>query len=224
MTDLWTRLEQQLRVHAPGLFASLRSGADKALLKAYEDEVGHRLPSDLREAYLRHDGCALESDFLVAQSALGLFGRYRWLPLSESLQGWRRNLEGFDDATPYSCPDDGGSWRGWTIRPWLMPPPSWFPLAQRRNPTMDLYCDVLPGPAGVAGQLVGEDVHGQAIWLEASSMSAYLTGLLEGLEQGRVVPYRDPDTGDHSWVYRDGLTFTADGYSREPFMVRTQHI
>lgn len=215
--DLWSRLEQQLRLHAADLAASLRPGAGESAIKAFEDVIERRLPDDVREAYLWHDGCDMNDDFLKAQKALGIFGLHRWLPLIECQKHWQWNFDGFDGADPYACDDDNGAWRGWAIRPWLASPPSWIPLAERRNPTTHLYCDLLPGPTGMVGQLVGEDVHGPKIWLEADGFRAYFVGLTEGLERGDIVVHHDPDIGTHSWAYRDNTTYVAHGFKFKPF-------
>jgi cell wall assembly regulator SMI1 len=220
MTDLWGRLEQQLVLHAVDLAASLRPRADESAIAAFEDMIGSRLPDDMREAYLWHDGCGMDNDFFKAQKALGLFGQHRWLPLSECQRLWQLNVDSFDDADPYSCDDDNGAWSGWAIRPWLMPPPYWIPLAERRSPTTHLYCDLRPGPAGLVGQLVGEDVHGPTIWREADSLRSYLSGLTESLERGEITVYQDPNTGNHTWACRDKSPYASAGYNFKPYARR----
>lgn len=217
MEDVWARLKRELTAHVPGLAASLRPGVTEAALGAFEEVINRRLPPDVREAYLQCDGQESAGGFLEVQNALGLFGLYRWLSLSESLSIWQLNLGGFEEEEPYTCDDQRGAWNGWAIRPWTMPPPQWIPLAERRNPTMHLYVDLLPGPDGAVGQLVGEDVHGPAIWLEAASIRAYLTGLAEGLERGTLVVFRDPHVGNQTLAYRNGDRFKAFGYNVKPY-------
>jgi cell wall assembly regulator SMI1 len=218
MVDLWSRLERQLFLHAADLAASLRPGAGESAIAAFEAVIETRLPDDVREAYLWHDGCDMGDDFLKAQKALGLFGCHRWLPLAECQRHWQWNLGGFDGTDPYACDDDNGAWSGWAIRPWLAPPPNWIPLAERRNPTTHLYSDLLPGPAGVAGQLVGEDVHGgPRIWLEARSLRTYLIGLADGLESGDIVVHHDLAVGTHTWAYRNSKAYVAAGHSMKPY-------
>src|SRR5688572_13481909 len=57
MEHLWIRLESQLAQHAPELKASLRAPTMEAELFKVERETGLALPSEVRSAYLWHDGC-----------------------------------------------------------------------------------------------------------------------------------------------------------------------
>jgi cell wall assembly regulator SMI1 len=214
MADLWSRLEHELSLHAPKLASGLRPGADGSAIEAYETATGQSLPPEVREAYLRHDGCRADPDFMVAQKALGLFGYFRWLPLSESLEAWHHNFGGFDESEAYWFADEGEAWEGCVIRPWIVPPPSWLPIAQRRNPTMHLYVDTLPGQGGTVGQLVGQDVHGPVVWLEATGLDEYLAGLAQGLENGSISVFVDPAIGDHQWVRSGREPYRAAGYMR----------
>lgn len=217
MSDLWDQLRRVFAAHAPELSARLRPGADDAAIEVFEATIGTRLPVDWREAYVQHDGCAPSASWAEAQNALGLFGLYRWLPLAESLKLWQHHVDSFEADIAYTCDDHGGAWDQWAILPWTVPPPQWIPIAERTNPTMCLYADLLPGPKGHPGQIVGEDVHGPAIWLESTGLTEYLAGLANGLERGELVASRDAETGRRFWANATGSPYRATGYDFTPY-------
>jgi cell wall assembly regulator SMI1 len=212
MNNLWPRLEAQLRIHAPDLASRLRPGASEAEIAAYEAETGQALPEELRLSYLRHDGCEY-LDNAWRSSPEALLGWFQWQPLQESLKEWRSWQALFPDDEPYFCGDeqDTAPWAGRAIRPWSTTPPSCIPVGRFVGGSSRLFVDVLPGPAGAAGQIVLDDV-GRRIW--ANGWFAYLGELTLGLEAGLIQMYPDPNTGQSYWrVISTELDFRAPGHS-----------
>ena len=207
MTDLWDRLERQLEIHAPELATSLRPGVGEVALATFEEGIGQRLPDDLREAYLRHDGC----DHMRRTGAIGLFGTYRWLPLGEVCADWQRSRGGFDESDPYFYDREDGGWETLPIRPWQYPPPQWIPLGGCVGVPARLYIDMLPGPLGTAGQVVGQDVDSMSTFVFCSSLAEYLLYLLDGLERGIVGVISIPGTQEQDWVRNDKTPFIPPG-------------
>jgi cell wall assembly regulator SMI1 len=121
MMEIWDQLERQLLAHAPSLMDSFRSATNVEALDAYEKEAGIRLPTEVRRAYLRHDGNGGDDN----RPSLGLFGYYRWLSLTESLEQLHFNLQNFDEGDPYHYDERDLSWSTLPIRPWQSVPPHW---------------------------------------------------------------------------------------------------
>lgn len=213
MNEIWTRLEEQLRIHTPGIAARLRPGVGEAQLAAFETEIGRRFPDDLRLSYLRHDGCEYV-DKPPEVSVAGLLGHQEWMPLKRSLEEWREWQAMFNDDDPYFFGDDvdRSSWSKSRIRPWQTPPPSWLPLGQYVGLAERIFVDMLPGPVGRVGQIILVNPAARR-GIEAASWGAYLAALTEGLEQGLV----EMTTGDSvpypRWtVIATGQPFQAPGF------------
>src|SRR3954453_19965177 len=56
VADSWRRIEAWLGEHLPILKLSLRPGISKRDLAKFEKLVGRRLPDDVRESWMIHDG------------------------------------------------------------------------------------------------------------------------------------------------------------------------
>ncbi len=220
MSDLWARLEHQLALKAPDLLARLRPGASESAIFAYEQAVGHQLPADVRQAYLRHDGCDyVVSDCTNSHQSLGLFGRYQWRPLESSLEAWHFWRADYDETDPDNLEDESTLNSSAMVRDFASPPPYWIPLAHETNGAIDLYVDLRPGTAGTVGQLVIHDLIGINIWIEASSLQDYLLCLAQGLENGVIQPVKDPDIFMWSWCSGDSIPVRMAGYKRPPYEI-----
>jgi cell wall assembly regulator SMI1 len=198
--ELWKRLEKQLSIHAPKLLASLRPGVDEASLLAFEDQLGQKLPEDIRFAYLRHDGCSY-----IDLDALGLFNSCRWLPIEESLDEWGsmcESIEGLSTAEVCSFDESDPLWSEVAIRPFIAPPKQWIPFGEGSG--RPIFIDLLPGNSGHIGQIIGQYIHGGSgdTWVIASSFNNHLNDLLSGLEQGRLEPMNHVGTTTGYWGNR----------------------
>lgn len=185
MDELWPRLERQLAVHMPELFAALRTGATLEAITAAESSIGVALPVDVRQAYLRHDGC---NPTAAIPRHVNLFGNCRWMSLEELVRDWHGHRWGFEewleDEEAQPDEEDEGPVR---IGP---PRPEWIPIAEAGS-QRGVFVDMAPGPGGVAGQLVGisiVDGRGRQI---GRGLEDYLLRLAEGFEAGRLSYDRD---------------------------------
>lgn len=207
MTELWDRLERQLKIRAPELAASLRPGVSEFALTVFEEEIRQRLPDDVREAYLRHDGCDHKWD----ENAAGLFSDTQWLPLNEVREAWQWNSGGFDEADPYFYEVDDGGWEKLPVRPWQYPPPQWIPIGKRMGIACLLYVDMLPGPVGTASQLVCQDFSSVSTSVLCRGFAEYLQYLVTGLEIGDIQVDTVPHTQLRRWHRTDGSFFSPPG-------------
>ena len=207
MENLWAKLETQLEADAPELLDRLRPGISEPTLNAFEIEIGQPLPDDVRTAYLRHDGCKLTS-----HDEVGMFGRFNWLSVDQIRETWLLSLENYDPSDPYFYEDD--QWCDLPIRPWCSAPPAWIPVAKGIGFAGFVYVDLLPGPTGRLGQLIGEDIHGMSKWVVATSLTEYITHLSSELECGRVHVFTNRDTQQQNWRCTDGRPFVAPGFAK----------
>ena len=197
MTDLWPLLEEQLALHVPSVAANLRPGVSESQWAAFEAEIGLTLPDDVREAYLRHDG----SDHGERKFEIGLFSVEQWLPLGEVLERWRWKRDNFDSADPYHYDEE--DWANLPLRPWTSPPPVWVPIARSLDEPNLIYVDMLPGPLGVPGQLVGQSTSSMSTWVVSDSLSGYLEWLLLGLKRGEIVVGTVPHAEQQHFEFLD---------------------
>jgi internalin A len=207
MENLWVRLEQQLTTHAPTLRDSLRSGASWTQLEEAEARIGQKMPSELRDAYLAHDG----SNFDWVEGRLGLFGTYQWLSLEELVKEWENHGILYDEEDPYFYDESDESWSGLPILPWQTAPPYWIPIGVCPVEGSRLYVDLKPGPTGAIGQLVVRSFNGVGTGVLSAGFNAYLCCLLSGLETGEVVVTVLPNTSTEDWERADGSNFSPPG-------------
>lgn len=180
MSNFWSRLDQQLILQAPRLFASLRPPALPVAVSAAEKACGLSLPQAVRDAYLHHDGCTPSQTVPALDN---FFNEFRWISLEEAVALWRVNMqwyeEGKDDENLYPADAFGNDD---AVRLGA-PRPGWFPIGVLGS--WALYVDLDPGPKGRIGQLTACYLDG-GVRLFAPSMAHYLEQLVLGLEQGRL--------------------------------------
>lgn len=187
MAEPWKDLDEQLKLHSPELHARLRPGVSPKAITNAEASIGLSLPEDLRQLYLWHDGCV---DGTEDWGDLGppLFEPFcHWCSLQFMVELWHRDKENFADMldpSPYFYLDEDGSWSELDIRPWVAPPPQWLCVGYSGTRSR-AYVDLLPGPKGVAGQLIYSDGEGSRHVL-APSCSAYLSALAQGMRSGKI--------------------------------------
>lgn len=56
VSESWQRLERWFKVYAPEIIGSLRPGSTEQQISTVESDSGVRLPDDVRQSYLIHDG------------------------------------------------------------------------------------------------------------------------------------------------------------------------
>lgn len=177
----WQKIEVLLASVNPHVLNALRPPASISDLREAENIMGLVFPEDVRDAYLRHDGVDWVDEL---QARPYLFPRgMTWMPLERVLSEWRSHSEMFfdfrsDDYADYlqeldEHPDD----RVRRYGPLL----EWIPIGDGSGCTVCI--DLLPGPAGVVGQLVHHDfVMGSQVI--AKGFGDYLDLLISGLANG----------------------------------------
>ncbi|MDU0294013.1 SMI1/KNR4 family protein [Saccharothrix longispora] len=98
----WDRIEQWLRHNAPD--TSLRPPVEAPAVTAVEAVVGHRLPDDLVQSLLRHDGTPAP---LVPS-------RWKLMPLETAVETWRRNTEDLTARQAAEIDDDEDDDEDWS--------------------------------------------------------------------------------------------------------------
>jgi cell wall assembly regulator SMI1 len=203
MQPVWSRLEAIFKERYPTLFASLNPPATIAQVDAFEEATRLRLPADVRDSYLLHDGCKGIGGFNEGDGPL-LFCGYRWSSLSDALDLWRY----FYEVVPYEELDDSAydfldePDNGWdAVRPWNHFPRCWFPIGQIGDDHSGAwFIDMLPGPKGSVGQLVKQSM-GMSSLVVTASFAEYLHALTESLEKGEI-EYRGDGGKWPLWMWR----------------------
>lgn len=199
MQKLWQRIEQWIANNTDGDLA-LRPGAPEAEIVALETQIGRRLPDDLRESFLIHDGQDMPS-------VRWFDGERRLHPLASIAEQWTFDADNSSDA---EGPAED--------------PRAMFTLMHRdRLPLIgvrfwdadNVYCDFLPGPDGRDGQLLYKmDIELRVI---AASWRGFLEEYARKLDAGELVyrkgvdMYPEAKGGIHHAAGAEGDVFAGFG-------------
>ena len=174
----WDWFEGVLAQHLPKHAKALRQPATEKQIVVVERFMGHELPPFVRQAYLRHDGCeALENLFLPG---------YSWLSLKAMKSKWgrmRTYVQKMRKQNPDLFPQAQPSWRDLRVRP-IHHDESRIPLADSGN-SYGIYIDLLPGPSGVMGQLIEDDLVDGGFVI-ASSLEQYFLAFGNQIARGEL--------------------------------------
>jgi cell wall assembly regulator SMI1 len=196
MVNFWVDFDKFLAQVAPKMRSSLRPPASEAQVQAVEAKLNVRLPQDLREAYLCHNG---QDKSALAGSIIGALDH--WVSLDELVISWQQTNEINESLKAQWAADDFSDEPDETIddSTWLVRPdwwhPGWLPIAQ--GITDAAWCvDMAPGKAGVVGQILAWDsVDSASNELVASSFAALLSRIFSLVKSGQVI-YEDRE----GWV------------------------
>jgi cell wall assembly regulator SMI1 len=196
INGLWRRFENWLCERTP-VFCRwpLAPGASEAEVEAFESVIGAKLPDDVRQSYLRHNGSA-------GVRLLSVVGEGKWVTLEEAAKCWEffqkipPDLEAEEDRnTPLGPMKKVASSAGW------------IPISD--NSGGDHLCvDLDPAEGGNIGQLFSY-WHEYGAWrLVAPSFTVFLERLLGHLDQGKyaindegqLAPVNGPEPEDVSKV------------------------
>lgn len=171
MSDAWSRIEAWLAAHAPASAAGLNPPASPEAIAAAERSLGVTFPDDVRAAYLRHDGQASDSPWMLEG--------WEWLSLERIVDEWQVWKGLLDDGDFEDGASDGD---GEVVRSdWWHP--AWIPLTYSGGG--DHHCvDLAPGPKGSLGQIIQmwhDDGDRPVI---ASSFSVWVADYADRLEGG----------------------------------------
>jgi cell wall assembly regulator SMI1 len=173
INGLWRRFENWQSEHTP-VFCRwpLAPGASERDVQAFERTIGARLPADVRQSYLRHNGSA-------SVRLLSVVGEGEWVTLDEAAGQWTRFQEirpALEDAGFLNTPL--GPMKEAHISP------GWVPISD--NSGGDHLCfDLDPAEGGKVGQLFSY-WHEYGAWrIVAPSFTVFLERLLNHLARGR---------------------------------------
>jgi cell wall assembly regulator SMI1 len=181
---LWEHFESVLAQRAPELLAALLPPATANEIEATEAELSFKFPSDLRAAYLRHNGSSPDDSYP------GFFvkGRTHWFSLSEMKDYWAASRQLALEIWPDNCdsaPEAGKNQHKVRGDAWNV---GRIPVA-KVNGSDHFFVDLLPGATGTVGQLVRD----MEMWgdctdesVVATSFDAYVALFTERLEQGLI--------------------------------------
>lgn len=201
----WNRIDCWLEANSPALRKSLRGPARESDLKRVEKTIGQKLPDDVRESYLIHDG-QLSQDAANDVPVPGVFFGLRPIPLLGDAGVeicWKEQIasapQHFDEIPkresrlkPSSYPADA------TRAAWIRP--GWIPLYWNGEGCI-LAVDLDPGPRGILGQIFSFG-DGLNRWVVAQSWAHFLEDVADELEAGHAA-VRSPPTGSN-WYYLKG--------------------
>ena len=162
-----------------------------------ETLFGVRLPEDVRQAYLWHDG----ANFIRWRSTLVLPllipPYYRWMPLEESVKIWtmfrdfdKKMLE--EKNRDWNPPDDVDELKGMPVR-LRTSDVKWIPVG---NADADVFAcvDLNPSQWGISAQLFQKSNVADGHRVIASSFTACLSRVIDALDDGRY--FFDKEKGD----------------------------
>jgi cell wall assembly regulator SMI1 len=171
MDSIWERIKVWFERNVPSEEFSLADGATEAELSSAEAKLGLKLPSDVRESYLLHNG----------SNDCAVFVNHVLLPLEQIMNTWRM----WNDLLRQ------GSFRGGDkprelvgpIRPvwWNR---RWIPFSQ--DGSGDSYCiDLDPLQQGHLGQVIDHSHEVGPVRVLAPSFSEFLSMFAADLETGK---------------------------------------
>jgi cell wall assembly regulator SMI1 len=170
---LWRLFENWLYEQTP-VFCHwpLAPGASEEEVQVLENKIGARLPDDIRQSYLRHNGSA-------GVNLLSVVGEGKWVTVGEATEHWQF----FQDIRPDL--EDAGyleTPKGPMKKVHISP--GWIPISD--NEGGDHLCvDLDPAEGGTVGQLFSY-WHEYGAWrFVAPSFAAFLERLIRHLELGK---------------------------------------
>lgn len=218
IAESWRQIEAWLGEHLPILKLSLRSGISKRDLAKFEKLVGRRLPDDVRESWLIHDGQRpipdlsdhpdfnvedyddlLSKGVVFGSEVLPLLDERDCLASGPALGHWafwaemvgaseRGEDEGMLDEFSRECT----SFPEGAIRR-IHACRAWIPLVEM-NDSNHLGIDLDPGPCGVVGQVINFGRDQEQKYVLARSWAHFLGDVADELEAGNFVLTDDEGT------------------------------
>lgn len=174
----WQRLENWCKQYLPELLYSLNPGTTIYELDDFEAAIGQRLPIDVRESYLIHNGQQENHLYMT-----GLLFGVPILPLFEALREWQywRQIETDSDNDEMNGEYTFSAPHG-AIQP-NYTNPGWIPL------TFDgcgnhIGIDLAPDRNGVVGQVIAFGYDENVKYVIANSWADFLNNVAFELEAG----------------------------------------
>ena len=194
--EAWKRLTTALGAHAAKL--QLRPGASAKAIKVAERKIGQRLPEDYRAWLAIADGQEV--------GGLSIMPNGNWLiSLARMLETWewerRFDLDDYDSIA--------GAQDRERIRSFVFHPGRLVVAGSRFLDYDNNLLDLVPGPAGTAGQLIVFVTECDYVVL-APSLTAYFDRVADLLGTGKLAPHTfedgdalaAPERGVWNWLAR----------------------
>lgn len=175
--EAWQRLKNWCRQYLPELLDNFNPGTTIHELDEFEAAIGQRLPIDVRESYLIHNGQKDEDDFYVTGILFGI----PILSLSEALQEWL-NWREHDSVNDELEEEFTLSAPSKAVRPGYTNP-GWIPLTSDCNGN-HIAIDLAPDTNGVVGQVIIFGCDEIIKYVVADSWAAFLNNVAFELESG----------------------------------------
>src|SRR4051794_14346760 len=211
VAESWRRIEAWLGEHLPIVKLSLRPGISKRDLAKFEKIVGQRLPDDVRESWMIHDGQRpvpylhdhpdfnvedyddlLGKGVVFGSEVLPLLDEKDCLASRPALGHWRFWAEmvgaserGEDDGMLDEFGRESTSSPDGAIRR-LHACRAWIPLVEM-NDSNYIGIDLEPGPGGVVGQVINFGRDQERKYVLARSWAHFLGDVADELEAGNLV-------------------------------------
>ena len=196
------------------LQATLLPKATAGQIQEVEKAVGYSLPQDLQALYLQFNGQLDPFRTSFKGRYAPMFGRYRFLTLSEALTAHKQLHTQYQADQQWQADANGGQAVTWEVRAgdrvdsagWN---PRWFVFASDESSYYSV--DMSPPVGGQEGQVV---LHGPDKWelrVIADSVSQLFSLAASNLDPAEAHRYEQSQmmsgTGDDAWSY---LQFTMD--------------
>src|SRR5262249_39455642 len=171
ITESWKLIKKWLKENAAD-WKALNKGATAKQLERAEHDLGFRLPEELRESYLLHNG---GGQIFPNPDDISFY----LMPLNEVIQDWKaqkqlREAGDFDDSKATSAKGIRQEW--WNVK--------WIPFAA--NGGGDFFCiDLAPANGGTMGQVISHNHETGAHQLLARSLRTWLHDLTYDLRDGK---------------------------------------
>lgn len=145
MQEIWTRIENWIKVKAPEVFEVIQVGATEAQIRQLEEFLAIKLPEDVKSLYRVCDGQLDYSYGVIEGRELLSLDRIKeeWIVWQELIDAGDFNDEnGIDQA----CEPDAGIQNVWMSKKWI-------PLTY--DGAGNHYClDLDPAEGGTVGQII----------------------------------------------------------------------
>jgi cell wall assembly regulator SMI1 len=184
VNEIWRRIEAWFTKNVPGDFYAqgfgpvpLPEGASEEEIRKAEKKLKVRkglrlrLPDDVRQSYLLHDGCD------------GIFENYELLPVEKIPYRWRVYIDGAADARKTygesavtlatAGPMKNELWN-----------PYWIPLLDTGGGRTYFCVDLDPAEGGQVGQLIRINTDDQVGKVVAGSFTEWLSAFADELDAG----------------------------------------
>lgn len=213
--EAWQRLKNWCKQYLPELLDNLKVGATVRSVDELEAAIGQKLPIDVRESYLIHNGQNNLTDYYVTGLVFGM----PIMSLSEILREWQkwRELDSMNDEIKgeftSSAPEGA-------VRPDYTNP-GWIPVTFDSGGN-HIGIDLVPDRNGTIGQVIifGRDENIK--YVIANSWRAFLNHLVSELESGNFcIDQEDDDKilnikNPPSQHYHDAVATIYKTYNRYP--------